>query len=224
MRAIALSAWIAGAAVALAGCGSKDAGSTTGGSTSATATSTSKAASTGSAKADSSSAAKAGDKKEKKKASKRPADAKKTVEKSTDESALKKPVPKDAKKGEKKTIDEAKEKKIEKKADNAVEGACTGVPDDTAECVINKLYFCEGGELYYFDCDEDARMRGFIGGACMQTEQGVDCFDATPSEDPTPDYSVYCDPYTNICTDSNGYQWVDPNAGDDMPAPEAPAD
>lgn len=252
------AAWVAVGACAafvVVGCSSKSEG-TTGGSTSGSAkpsaTTASASASAPVASASAKVAAKPrvkakSDPKDKqgafmsalknKKPSK-PATAKKTDMKKGDPSNKDKPIPKDNKK-----IDEQASKAGEKKkVDAPPAGACTGVGDGVGTCAGNLLLFCAGGELWQVDCDEHGRMTGFTGGTCYETAKEIDCYGITLTDNPS--VSVYCDPYSNICCDSDGYCWgdavpeppMDPDPGPDTtpdptpdpipddPTPEPPPD
>ncbi|MFO0615586.1 MAG: hypothetical protein U0414_23535 [Polyangiaceae bacterium] len=175
---------LVGSTLALAACSSGSA-STTGGSSSAAPSGSNKAAA-----ASSGEPKVAGKKGHKKPPKDRPATAKKELIKkgSADEEA--KPMTKGAVQTNEKAIKAAEQAggdAAPKKNAEAPSDACKDVPDLAAKCSVNKVLFCKGGEEWEFDCDENARMTGHVGGTCIETQETVDCqnYDyetATPPE------------------------------------------
>jgi len=178
MRVIAFGlVVVSGSILVVSGCSSSSA-STTGGATSSTPATTSKPAASSSAKATASSEPKTAKKAHKDPPKERPKTAKKEEIKKGDASEITKPIEKDDGKTNEKAIKAAEEAggdAAPKKNASAPEGACKGMPDLAAKCSVNKLLFCKDGEEWEFDCDENARMTGHVGGACLETQDTVDC-------------------------------------------------
>ncbi|MFO0549059.1 MAG: hypothetical protein U0271_11780 [Polyangiaceae bacterium] len=88
-----------------------------------------------------------------------------------------------------------------KKVDPPAEGnPCESVPDGTASCDGNSVYFCAEKQLYQVDCDAHAKEAGFDSGTCFETDGVTDCLGCGQTEGGV----VCCDASGTICCDEEG--------------------
>lgn len=197
MRTVPASiALLAFGSLTLVACGGKDAGATGGATTTSTAKSTTTSAPSGTS---STVAAKGARKGAKNTPKEKPATAKKTEIVKRDASEVEKPITKGAGK-----LDDGLLKGLAapaegggdrgpKKAADAPEDACKGITDNQAKCAGAKLLFCKGEEEYEIDCDEDARMSGWVGGWCQESNDEVNCVNyAYDPNAPPPEDEINC--------------------------------
>lgn len=182
--------------VTLMACGSKDGGTTSGAASTSSAKSTTTSAPSGASSAK--VAVKKGAGKGAKNAPKeKPATAKKTEVIKRDAGEIEKPMTKESGK-----LDDMMLKGLAagggneaapKKATDAPEDACKGIADNQAKCAGAKLLFCKGEEEFEINCDEDARMSGWVGGWCQESNDEVNCVNyAYDPNAPPPEDEINC--------------------------------
>ena len=78
---------------------------------------------------------------------------------------------------------------------------CTKLPDNSAECDGNNLYYCDDQKLWTVDCDAEAKFGGVATGSCFEGESFTNCLGCDAADDGS---TACCDFQMNVCCDKDG--------------------
>jgi hypothetical protein len=78
---------------------------------------------------------------------------------------------------------------------------CKIVPDNSAECDGDTMYYCDEQKLWMVDCNAEAKMGGVGSGSCFEAETFTECLGCDKTADGT---DACCDFAMSVCCDKDG--------------------